>query len=111
MSTVIRAILVFLSLVLWTAPQTLLAEDRTILLDESLIVGTQLGETRLGRKKRVAGPALSTELLWEGEAAEAFDIPKEILDHLTQSDLSFFKNREIGRDDDFESLDEEDDLQ
>lgn len=83
---------------LLASPNTPLAEDQTILLDESLIVGTQLGEAGAGQKKRVAGPALSTALRWEGEAAEAFDIPKEILDHLTQSDLSFFINREADRD-------------
>ena len=80
------------------APDFLFAEDQTILLDESLIVGTLLGETVMGRKKRIAGPALSTELRWEGDENEELDIPKEILNHLTQSDLSFFKNRDRDRD-------------
>lgn len=80
------------------SPDCLFAEDQIILLDESLIVGTRLGEAVNGRKKRIAGPALSTELPWEGDENEDFDIPKEILDHLTQSDLSFFKNRDRDRD-------------
>ncbi len=71
--------------------------EKTILMDESLIVGVELGAIG-GRQKRIPGPALSTTLRWEGVAADALDIPKEILEHLSQSDLSFFKNRDIADD-------------
>lgn len=69
------------------------SSKQTILMDESLIIGVELG-TISGRQKRIPGPALSTALRWEGVAVDELDIPKEILEHLSQSDLSFFKNRE-----------------
>lgn len=87
-------------------PCTLLAEEeppstetteKTILMDESLIVGVELGAIG-GNQKRMPGPALSTALRWDGVAIDALDIPKEILEHLSQPDLSFFKNREIADD-------------
>jgi len=78
------------------AEETEAETPRTLLMDESLIVGMELGA--IGRQKRIPGPALSTALRWDGVAAEALDIPKEILKHLSQSDLSFFKNREIADD-------------
>lgn len=90
-------------LVMLFLPSTLLAEEetapeepteRTILMDESLIVGVELGAID-GRQKRIPGPALSTALRWHGVEVDKLDIPKEILEHLSQSDLSFFKNREI----------------
>ncbi len=71
-------------------------ENKTILLDESIIQGTQLGNaTSPARKKSVAGPALSTSLRWDGEKTSELNIPKEILDHLTRADLSFFSNRSV----------------
>ncbi len=65
--------------------------NRTILLDESAIKGKQLGkEGNLSlKKKRADLPALSTALRWEGNDIIALDIPKEILDQLTQPDLSY----------------------
>ncbi len=98
MKSISRSIVVGFFLMAFIAPDFLFAEDQTILLDESLIVGTQLGEAVIGQKKRIAGPALSTALRWEGDKNDELDIPKEILDHLTRSDLSFFKNRNRDRD-------------
>ncbi|GEM_PF-2681709 len=83
-------------------------KDRTILMDESLIVGVELGAIG-GRRKRIPGPALSTALRWDGVSPDELDIPKEILEHLSQSDLSFFKNREMSDElsDDMRSEDDE----
>jgi len=66
-------------------------EDQTILLDESLIQGSSLlgGQGFGGRRRRIEGPALSTDFRWDGEKAEDSDIPKEILKELTQPDLPF----------------------
>ncbi len=91
-------ILILMSFFMLMHSNPLFAEDQTILLDESLIVGTPLEDAAPGPQKRIAGPALSTALQWEGESSHPLDIPKEILDHLTQSDLSFFKHRENGAD-------------
>ncbi len=99
-------LLEFLLLIVLLLPSPVIAEEetdpeehseRTILMDESLIVGVELGAIG-GRQKRIPGPALSTILRWEGMAVDTLDIPKEILEHLSQSDLSFFKNREIADD-------------
>lgn len=96
----------FMLLITLFLPCTLLAEEetasaeateKTILMDESLIVGVELGVIG-GNQKRIPGPALSTVLRWDGVTVDTLDIPREILEHLSQPDLSFFKNREIADD-------------
>lgn len=99
-AVVLTWIVFFLAWVL-SSPRDLYAEEKTLLLDESLIVGMELG-TVDSPKKRIAGPALSTALVWDGDPGPTLDIPREILEHLAQSDLSFFKDRES-----FESLADE----
>lgn len=62
-------------------------EDQTFLLNESQIFGSfSLGITpsRSDELRYVEFPALSTSLPWGGLEEKDLDIPKEILDHLSQ---------------------------
>lgn len=79
------------------------SNDRTILLDTSAIRGERLGKDRDQDflKKREDLPALSTALRWEGDEITALDIPKEILEQLTQPDLSYI----LGQSSDLDEID------
>ena len=85
-------------------------EDQTILLDESLIKGsTLLDGQSLGRRRlRREGPVLSTSFRWDGESVDKLDIPKEILNELTQPGLPFTLRDAAEPDETVESLDEQD---
>jgi hypothetical protein len=66
-------------------------EDQTFLLNESQIFGSALLEEPVSGSndvRYVEFPALSTSFPWETVEAEDLDIPKEILDHLSQSTSS-----------------------
>lgn len=84
--------LVLLFFAAFSTPKTVFSEegDRTLLLDESLILGATLtDEVPLGlRKGSSEGPALPTLLQWEGDTFEELDIPKEILNELMRLDIS-----------------------
>jgi len=66
-------------------------EDQTFLLNESQIFGAvSRGKApyRSDALRYIEFPALSTRLPWGGVEEEDLDIPKEILDHLSQSSPS-----------------------
>jgi len=75
------------------------SNNRTILLDSSAISGVRLEKE--SDIKREDLPALSTALRWEGNDVIALDIPKEILDQLTQPDLSYI----LEQSSDFDEID------
>lgn len=63
--------------------------DKTFLLGEFSITGDRVEEL-ISREQKGAPefPLLSTALRWKSENPIELDIPKEILKHLTQPDLS-----------------------
>ncbi len=77
------------------AETTEINRDQTILLNQSAIKGDRLEVEKDVNlfQKREDLPALSTALRWEGNDMIELDIPKEILDQLTQPDLSYILER------------------
>lgn len=100
-------------------PEIERGEDQTILLDELIIRGDLGGETGEDSdestfskevseeknessetfKRPIERPALSTVLSWKGKENIELDIPKEILEQLTQPDLSYILEREAMQED------------
>ncbi len=71
--------------------------DQTFLLGEFSIRGNQVEELISTQKKgEPEFPILSTSLRWKDEDRIELDIPKEILKHLTQPDLSRLLKKETG---------------
>ncbi|HIE65295.1 MAG: hypothetical protein ABGX83_03685 [Nitrospira sp.] len=76
-------------------------EDQTFLLNESQIFGSGSLEAAppwSDELRYVEFPALSTTLPWEGVEEKDLDIPKEILDHLSQSSPSDQDSQGLNRD-------------
>ena len=83
------------SVILWSVQGGAFGADDFIVLEESQIFGKgPLLENPPGAVPAEL-PALSTSFPWEGEEKEIFNIPEEILNDLTQPDLSYLSGEAI----------------